>query len=97
MSSKGGQCSHLMQFLVEVKVPPVQGVTVEGSGWGQRHLAAIRDDVMSTPTKAKHNMPAHSHVHTSFKGLGPPAACNVNEFMPCCAYPRAMVPSLSMI
>lgn len=67
MSGKGGQCSHLTQFLVEVKVPPVQGVTVEGSGWGQRHLAAIRDDVMSTPTKAKHNMSAHSHVHINFK------------------------------
>ena len=51
-------CTYLTEFPVEVKVPPVQGVAVEGSGRGQRHLAAVRDDVMTTPTEAKDDMPA---------------------------------------
>ena len=54
--------THLVQSTVEVKVPPMQGVAVEGSGRGQGYLTAIRDDIMTTPTEAKHNMPVHTSI-----------------------------------
>ena len=53
---------------MEVKIPPVQGVAIEGSGRGQRYLTAVGDDVMATPTETKHDMSAHTHTHNILIG-----------------------------